>query len=273
MKNNRTTALLMLLVFLVVVAVVIIFLTGLDRDSSRRNDNFENVTNTAILETPVVTPSPDPTTVPTTAPTYYAPATSAPAATARPIQTAAPAAPAAPASTPTPSPTPVTDENGVVMLPAEDLIPVVPGVIDSKDENGEVIVVPSGTSLGSGSFRSDTGVSLNIRADWSAVVSGTNTVDVTVSVYAEHFSLQTTATPEALNIALDGQYVSLASPAIVQEDNTRTVTLINQRTFTVTLAGGESRDLSLAVEWAFRGSYSGQELDVIACGGTIPLHR
>ena len=56
MKNNRTTALLMLLVFLVVVAVVIIFLTGLDRDSSRRNDNFENVTNTAILETPVVTP-------------------------------------------------------------------------------------------------------------------------------------------------------------------------------------------------------------------------
>ncbi|MBR0160850.1 MAG: hypothetical protein IJQ02_06200 [Oscillospiraceae bacterium] len=277
MKNNRTTALLMLLVFLVVVAVVIIFLTGLDRDSSRRNDNFENVTNTAILETPVVTPSPDPTTVPTTAPTYYAPATSAPAATVRPIQTAAPAAPAAPASTPTPSPTPVTDENGVVMLPAQDLIPIVPGVNDNQnnsDNSGSTVVIPSGTSLGSGSFRSDTGVSLNIRADWSAVVSGDNSVDVTVSVYAEHFSLQTTATPGALNIALGKQYVSLSSPAIVQENNIRTDTLINQNTFRVNLAGGESLDeLPLAVEWAFRGSYSGKDLDAIECGGTISLHR
>ncbi len=272
MKNNRTTALLMLLVFLVVVAVVIIFLTGLDRDSSRRNDNFENVTNTAILETPTPDlPSPDPTTAPTDAPIYYAPSTSAPAETVRPIQTAAPAAPAAP--TPTPTPTPVTDENGVVMLPAEDLIPVVPGVNDNKDENGNIVVVPSGTSLGSGSFRSETGVNLNIRADWSAVVSGDSSVDVTVSVYAEHFSLQTTATPGALNLSVDEQYVSLASPAIVQEDNTRTVTLINQHTFKVSLAGGESRDIPVAVEWNFRGSYSGQQLDVIPCGGTITLRR
>ena len=97
---------------------------------------------------------------------------------------------------------------------------------------------------------------------------------MTVSVYAEHFSLQTTATPGALNIALGKQYVSLSSPAIVQENNIRTDTLINQNTFRVNLAGGESLDeLPLAVEWAFRGSYSGKDLDAIECGGTISLHR
>ena len=210
MKNNRTTALLMLLVFLLVVAVVIIFLTGLDRNSARDNP-YENVTVTGggelAPETPAPTPSTEPTVAPSSAPVYYPPATAAPTATARPVATAAPTAAPAPAATPTPTPTP-TPISGAdpAMLPAQDLIPVVPGASAPAQNNpgdsapAPAATIPSGTVIGSGSFRSDTGTSLNIRADWSAAIGSTSTVDVTVTVYAEHFSLQTTATPEALGI-------------------------------------------------------------------------
>ena len=224
MKNNRTTALLMLLVFLLVVAVVIIFLTGLDRTSARDNP-YETVTSTAE---PVITPeappaevSAEPTPAATSAPVYYPASTSTPVSTAAPVSTARPASAAAtpaPAVQATPTPTP-TDANGNPLFSAQDLIPVVPGAATpSPDGSGSSgTSIPVGTNIGSGSFRSDTGTGLNIRADWSAAISGQDTADITVTVYADCYSLYTTATPGALNIAVDGQYVSLASPAIERD--------------------------------------------------------
>ncbi len=291
MKSNRTTALLMLLVFLLVVSVVIIFLTGLDRPTSTDNP-YQNVTSTAVptiaVETPEPTPSeepsPTPTTPPTTAPVYYPPSTAMPSQTAQPVKTATPppggvsvpseagtaTANTAAASTPVPG----ADSN---MLPAQELIPVVPGANTAGSAGADgtgAPVIPVGTSLGSGTFRSDSGTSLNIHADWTALVSGTNTVDITVTAYVDSYSLYTTATPEALGIAIDGQYVSLASPAIDIPTTTQPVsTRINNRTVTVNLSGGETRTIPVEVVWNFRGTYGGTNLDSIECGGNITLSR
>lgn len=278
MKNNRTTALLMLLVFLLVVAVVIIFLTGLERNPSSDNP-YENVTVTVAPEEPQESSEPEaadtpaPTTAPTQAPTYYPPSTATPVQTAAPVSTAAPAV-QTPTPTATPTPTPVS-EGG--MLPAEELVPVVPGVNNAPagDEGaGAVNTIPTGTVIGSGTFRSDTGTALNIHADWSAAISGTQTVDITVTVYADHYSLITYATPGALQISVDGQYVSLASPAIENDGSAGAVTTeINSRTFTVSLASGEVRNVPVEVVWLYRGTYSGVDLETIECGGNITVSR
>jgi len=277
MKNNRTTALLMLLVFLLVVAVVIIFLTGLDRTSARDNP-YETVTSTAEpVITPEATPevSTEPTPVATAAPVYYPASTATPVSTAAPVSTARPSsAVATPAAQTTPTPTP-TDANGNPLLSVQDLIPVVPGATPSPDGSGSSVAsIPVGTNIGSGSFRSDTGTGLNIRADWSAAISGQDTADITVTVYADCYSLYTTATPGALNIALDGQYVSLASPAIERDGTAGAGSVeINSRTFTVPLVSGAHREIPLDVTWLYRGSYSGVNLDTIECGGNISLNR
>ena len=284
MKNNRTSALLLLLVFLLVVAVVIIFLTGLDR-TPVQNRPIQNVTvsgNPPILPE---TPAPSPTVVPTATPvpmptTSYSYSTPAPAQTLRPIATAAP-----PAATQTPAatPTPVQPTEGV-MLPAEELIPVVPGAAgnDSSGYNGTASgdntsaapAVPVGTSLGSGTFRSDTGTSLNIHADWSAVVGSTESVNFTVTVYVDSYSLYTTAAPEALNISVNGQYVSLASPAIEYDGTSGLLsTQINSRTFTINVPAGGSTSVPVAVVWHYRGTYGGVALDTIECGGSVSINR
>ncbi len=276
MKNSKTTALLMLLVFLLVAAVVIIFLTGLD-NSAKRNNTPEKVTSVGDSSPNVETPSPSPSAaaviLPTTAPTYYPPSTTAPAATVRPVTTATPKPKATPTPTPTPTPSPSSSAEAG-MLPAAELIPATP----TPEGNGTTVmtpvtVLPTGTTLGSGTFRSETGASINIHADWTAAVSGEKTADVTVTVYVDSYSLFTSASPEILNISLDGQYVSLASPAIEYDGNTQISTLINSRTFTVNLSAGEIRSLPLQVVWMYRGTYGGMQIDVIECGGTITVSR
>ena len=298
MKSNRTTALLMLLVFLLVVSVVIIFLTGLDRPASTSNP-YQNVTTTAMPTVPVETPEPTPTPedaptpapVPTNVPVYYPPSTSMPSQTAQPVSTATPppsgvsvpsgtgatstASNNTGTATATPSPIPGADAN---MLPAQDLIPIVPGAntvaSGNADAGNAASVIPTGTSLGSGTFRSDSGTSINIHADWTALVSGPNTVDITVTAYVDSYSLYTTASPDVLNIAVDGQYFSLASPAIEIPTTTQPVsTKINSRTVTVTLSGGDTRAIPVEVIWHYRGTYGGTYLDSIECGGNITLSR
>ena len=298
MKSNKTTALLMLLVFLLVVSVVIIFLTGLDRPTSTSNP-YQNVTSTAVptvaVETPEPTPTPEatptPSAAPTNAPVYYPPSTSMPSETASPVRTSTP--PPAGVSVPSgtgatsatsnnagtaaaATPIPGADAN---MLPAQDLIPIVPGANTAPSGNADASgnnasVIPTGTSLGSGSFRSDSGTSINVHADWNAVVSGTNTVDITVTAYVDSYSLYTTASPDVLNIAVDGQYFSLASPAIeIPTTTTPVSTKINSRTVTVTLSGGETRNIPVEVLWHYRGTYGGTYLDSIECGRNITLSR
>lgn len=158
------------------------------------------------------------------------------------------------------------------MVPIDELIPATPTPAGSG-ENGSTTLVPTGTSLGSGSFRSDSGASINIHADWSAVVSGDRTVDVTVTVYCDSYSLFTTASPEALNIGLDGQYLSLASPTIEYDGTAQISTLINSHTFSVNLGAGESRSIPLEVSWLYRGTYGGVQIETIDCGGNISLSR
>ena len=297
MKSNKTTALLMLLVFLLVVSVVIIFLTGLDRPASTSNP-YQNVTTTAVptvaVETSAPTPTPEATPTPaavqTAAPVYYPPSTSMPSETAQPVKTSTP--PPAGVSVPSgsgsnstasgnagtaaasPTPVPGADAN---MLPAQDLIPIVPGANTASgntDAGNGASVIPTGTSLGSGTFRSDSGTSINVHADWTALVSGTNTVDITVTAYVDSYSLYTTASPDVLNIAVDGQYFSLASPAIeIPTTTTPVSTKINSRTVTVTLSGGETRNIPVEAIWQYRGTYGGTYLDAIECGGNITLSR
>ncbi len=205
----------------------------------------------------VVSPSPQATPAPRTPrPTTAAP----PAATAPP---------AAPASTPRPA---ASDP-----LPGYDPPDEPPGYDTPASPSADALPsenpVPEDKPLGSGSFSSNTGLGLDVRADWSASASGESGVEVTVSVSAVSYSLRCDAMSAAVNVNLDGQYVSLDAPAIDYNGSAAVSTLLASRTFSVSLAQGESRNLALEVVWNFGGSYGGAELPALECGGVISLSR
>jgi len=129
-------------------------------------------------------------------------------------------------------------------------------------------------SLGSGSFRSSTGVDLNLVMSWSAETTNASTVELTVNVVVESYSLQSAASPGALKVYVYGAPTVLNMPDInLDSSSSKVQTSVASRTYTINLSDGSSTTVPLSAEWLFGGVYSGTELPTITCGGDITLSR
>ena len=167
-----------------------------------------------------------------------------------PVNTPAPATTPAPTPTPTPAPTPTP-----VPTPTPTPTP------------------QYGDSLGSGSFKSDTGLPINLRADWSVKTVSASQVEVTIKVSVDSYAIHLQAVPYAVKLNVNGEYVSMDAPAVDYDGSAATNTVFGSKTFTVNLSEGSSANIPVAIEWHFGGTYGGQEIDVIECGGTISVSR
>ncbi len=248
--KGKITAVLFILVFLLVVAVVFTFLTSLDR---RREAEANQPVSTDVV---VTENTPAPVEAPTEAPQQTILVTPAPAA--------APAVPAAaPAETPSAA---VIEDSSPVSAVIETPTPAA--------APSSVGTTPSGTLLGSGTFSSRTGAAINIHADWEARVSNADEISILVTVTQYSYRIYVTHLPDSVNIGLNGQYVSLESPAITYDSNTTQLhTELGKQSFTVQLPEGSSRDLDLQCEWHWGGRYGGMDIPVIECGGTFTVNR
>ena len=171
-----------------------------------------------------------------------------------PVNTPAPAASATPAPTPTPVPTPAPTPTPVP-TPTPTPTPTY------------------GDSLGSGSFKSDTGLPINLKADWSVKTVSASQVEVTIKVSVDSYAIHLQAVPYAVKLNVNGEYVSMDAPAVDYDGNAATNTVFGSKTFTVNLSSGSSANIPVAVEWHFGGTYGGEQVDVIECGGTISVSR
>ena len=237
MSKGRIKAVLFIIVFLLVIAVAVNLLMDMQSEKKAEatptNDPYAN-TVTPSVETQPALETPQPT--PAIVPSVAPTATPTPTAT---VPTASP--------TPTPIPTATTE-------------PVQP-------------VIPQGEVIGSGSFTSDTGTPLNLRADWTATVLDSERVEVTVNVYLVSYQIEVRELYNAVNVSVGDQYASADSPAIKWENNTRLETLLASTVHTLSLPSGSSASFPLAAQYQFGGTYSKVELPVIECGGTIELSR
>ncbi len=235
MSKGRIKAVLFIIVFLLVIAVAVNLL--MDMQSEKKAE--ATPTNDPYANT--VTPSVD-----------MQPALETPQPTPAIEPSVAPTATPTPTATvPTASPTPV---------PTATPEPVQP-------------VIPQGEVIGSGSFTSDTGTPLNLRADWTATVLDSERVEVTVNVYLVSYQIEVRELYNAVNVSVGDQYASADSPAIKWENNTRLETLLASTVHTLSLPSGSSASFPLAAQYQFGGTYSKVELPVIECGGTIELSR
>ena len=173
--------------------------------------------------------------------------TAAPTATPIPVQTVAPTV--APTPVPTPEPTPAP-------TPVPTPTPA-----------------PVGQVLDSGSVRSQTGLPIDVRADWVATVLDIDRVQVQVTVVLESYALQLAESYKSVNVSVGDQYASCNSPAVDYDGSAKLETVLGTTTHTLYLAQGTSDVFPLAVEYHFGGTYSGEELPVIECGGSIILSR
>lgn len=237
MSKGRIKAVLFIIVFLLVIAVAVNLL--MDMQSERKADATPTDDPYANTVTPSVETQP---AIETAQPTPAIAPSTAPTATSVP-------ATQVPTQAPTPTPVPTATPE-----------PVQP-------------VIPQGEVIGSGSFTSDTGTPLNLRADWTATVLDAERVEVTVNVYLVSYQIEVRELYNAVNVSVGDQYASADSPAIKWENNTRLETLLASTAHTLSLPSGSSASFPLAAQYQFGGTYSKVDLPVIECGGTIELSR
>ena len=188
----------------------------------------------------------------------------APAPTETPAPTEVPATPA-PSPVPTPTPEPTRDpyiDTPATPVPTLQPLPTPTGT-----------PTPEGEELGTGTFRSETGVGLNVRAEWTANVMDAKHVRVTVQIWLDSYSLHLIQVNNCVNVSVGESYVTANAPAVDIDDNGAHQTLLATTEHVVNLADGESRSFPVQVEYQFGGVYQQQELPVIECGGAIELKR
>lgn len=251
MRKGRIRAILFIIVLLLAAAVAASWLSSLDERPQFAVPALPTQPP-AVSSAPAAIPAPAPSSAPAVT---YAPApapvtTPAPAATPRPV--------VIPANTPVPTPVPTP-----APTPAPTPVPT------SAPTPAPVY----GQPVASGSFASNTGVGLNLNVNWSARTVSVAQVEVTVSVSISSYSLQLDALPGGIIVALDEQSARMDQGAVNIEDNGYHTTPLGSHSFTLNLAEGGSGQYLLHVEWLFGGSYSGQEMPEIDCGGIISLSR
>ena len=176
-----------------------------------------------------------------------------------PLETAVPTATPIPVQTPAPTPAP-TAAPTPVPVPTATPAPT-------------PTLAPVGQVLDSGSVRSQTGLPIDIRADWVATVLDSDRVQVQVTVVLESYALQIAESYQSVNVSVGDQYASCNSPAVDYDGSAKLETVLGTTSHTLYLAQGTSDVFPLAVEYHFGGVYSGEELPVIECGGSIALSR
>ena len=241
MDFRRVKAVLFVVVFLLVMAVAVNLLV--DMQNTRKEIDV-GIHVPSLATPPVQTQMPeDEFLVPvvTPVPTMQSVPTASPVPTPAPteIVVATPEPTPSPTHTPEPTPTPI----------------------------------PVGQLIGSGSFRSETGVPMNIRADYSAVIEDEEHVKVTVNVVLESYQINLRAVDRAVNVSVGEDYKSAGAPEVEWDQNVQIDTLMATTEHIVYLPQGSSDSFPLAVEYHFGGTYSKKELPVIECGGSIVLSR
>ena len=250
-RNKRQNAMmvrvvLFIIVFALMLAVIIALLNGMDvfepkpsetpkpsQDIEIKTDSDSSTGTSQGVSNPIIINTPDPNDKPQPSQAPDAEPSPSPETTAEPTPTPEPS------PEPTPEPTPEPEI--------------------------------SGEELGRGTFRSDTGISLNLVADWTAVSQPEGKVEITVSVKLESRMLHTRAQP--LKICLGTQSVTITAAAVDYDEKENLVSDLGSKTFTVDLAQGETVTVPLEVEWQFQGTYSGKDFPVLSCGGDIILER
>ncbi len=136
---------------------------------------------------------------------------------------------------------------------------------------------PAGLPLGSGTISSGMPWLLNIHADWSAVTATNSRAEVTVVVYADHYSLHYNSF-ENLAIRLGDESHRLYANEIQSDLNQPQSTELGRYTYSIPLAKGETVSLPLSAVWEFGGTYGdgyGHSVDIpsLRCEGTVTLTR
>lgn len=130
---------------------------------------------------------------------------------------------------------------------------------------------PSAPSLGdrySGSFKSSTGLGIDLKADWTAEQIGVELYLVTVDVKLVSYSISVSARGDNY-VRLGDSRLNFGTEAIeIEADDRQSEKLLNTLSFRIT-ADEFAKGTELEAVWNFNGTYSGTYTGAITVSGMV----
>ena len=276
-EKDRISAVLFIVVFLLVVVIVIMVLKTVDDKRAAQNAQEQGTINTQDYQPAIQDPNALVSGDSVVTPNPYTPVNTLPGgntstgnsgySTGNSTGTYPAQAPTTvPANNPAPAPQQQTPTQQAPA--ANQQTPAQSGGDTAPAEPGAFVPV----SIGSGSFESETPTPLNIRADWTATAISETQVEVFVVVNCLHQTLYT-GEYNPVNIMVGDQYASIYGTRIRSDSYDYQETKLAERTFTLDLSQGESKNIWINVAYEYGGTYFGVRLDSIECGGNVTLSR
>ena len=96
-------------------------------------------------------------------------------------------------------------------------------------------------------------------------------VSVTVTVSVQSGTLYSGPVP--LGISVGGQYQTLTANSVNYDSTAVGKHTLGSQSFTAAAPAGQVSTIPVQASWHFGGSYGGNELPVLECGGTISVKR
>lgn len=118
-------------------------------------------------------------------------------------------------------------------------------------------------------FRSDTGTGLNLVLDWEvARPADSDTVEVSIAVALEHYSLHVGA--RSVTLSVGGHAEAVSTPAIHTDNNAvlQTTSLFTD-TVSIPRKPGETVEVPIRASWVFNGVYAGKKIDMLTVEKTL----
>ena len=128
-------------------------------------------------------------------------------------------------------------------------------------------------TIGSGSFRSSTGVNLNLVTKWSCTTTDSGNASLKLDFYVESYTIYAAACPAALTITAYGATSALDMPDLSLETSALTQTHVGSKNYNISITDGNTATVPIAVKWYFGGVYSGVDLSVIESSADLFLSR
>lgn len=180
-------------------------------------------------------------------------------------------------------------EPDVTSAPVETEVPVTTAVPLEPTKTPEATAMPAETSSPepvvteapqpagqrtmnqSGSFKSDTGTKLNLIAEYNITSKNDSTLYVRVNIYVESYSLEIGS--RTGTIYVNGQGYRFTSNPINHTDNNKLQkTMITTALVEVPAEIGDVLQMPISIDWNYRGSYSGQEIEHIPMETTVTVN-
>ena len=159
-----------------------------------------------------------------------------------------------PTPVPTPAPTPAPTPEPLFELPQ---ITADPGYY--------------GAVLASGSFSSSYGLGIDLLIDYSVTALNADEVSVALTVSVQSGALSSGEV--LLDLSAGGSFVTLTAAPVSYDGMSISKHSLGAQSFTVAAPAGQTTSIPVQAAWHFNGSYSGNSLPVLECGGSIGVVR